>query len=72
MVPLDASTAGEGRLGFTLRLPIGVIGAISPFNFPAEPRRPQAGARHLPPAARWCSKPASQTPLSARRWPTCS
>ena len=34
MVPLDASTPGEGKLGFTLRVPIGVVGAISPFNFP--------------------------------------
>src|SRR5581483_5106141 len=33
MVPLDASAVGEGKLGFTLRLPIGVVGAISPFNF---------------------------------------
>ena len=34
MVPMDASQAGEGKLAFTLRLPIGVVGAISPFNFP--------------------------------------
>ena len=34
MVPMDASQAGEGKLGFTMRLPIGVVGAISPFNFP--------------------------------------
>jgi acyl-CoA reductase-like NAD-dependent aldehyde dehydrogenase len=34
MVPLDASDVGEGKLGFTLRVPIGVVGAISPFNFP--------------------------------------
>ena len=34
MVPMDAAQAGEGKLGFTLRRPIGVVGAISPFNFP--------------------------------------
>src|SRR5436309_10773208 len=34
MVPMDASQAGEGKLAFTLREPIGVVGAISPFNFP--------------------------------------
>ena len=34
MVPMDASPAGEGKLAFTIRLPIGVVGAISPFNFP--------------------------------------
>jgi len=34
MVPMDASQAGEGKLAFTLRRPIGVVAAISPFNFP--------------------------------------
>ena len=34
MVPMDAAQAGEGKLAFTLRAPIGVVGAISPFNFP--------------------------------------
>src|SRR5215207_585962 len=34
MVPLDASDVGEGKFGFTLRVPVGVVGAISPFNFP--------------------------------------
>ncbi|HEX9204809.1 MAG TPA: aldehyde dehydrogenase family protein, partial [Candidatus Deferrimicrobiaceae bacterium] len=33
-VPMDASTAGEGRVGFYLRCPIGVVTAITPFNFP--------------------------------------
>src|SRR5918992_1149660 len=31
MVPMDASEAGEGKLAFVLRVPIGVVGAISPF-----------------------------------------
>jgi acyl-CoA reductase-like NAD-dependent aldehyde dehydrogenase len=64
MVPLDASDVGEGRIGFTLRLPIGVVGAISPFNFPLN-----LVAHKLAPAiAAGCPvvlKPASQTPLSA-------
>ena len=34
MIPMDASDAGVGKIGFTLRVPIGVVGAISPFNFP--------------------------------------
>ena len=34
MVPMDAAQAGEGKLAFTLRRPIGIVGAISPFNFP--------------------------------------
>src|SRR6478752_1887131 len=34
VLPMDASEAGVGKIAFTLRRPIGVIGAISPFNFP--------------------------------------
>src|SRR5262249_58343880 len=34
IIPLDAIAAGDGKLGFTLRVPIGVVGAIAPFNFP--------------------------------------
>ncbi len=64
MVPLDAAEAGAGKLGFTLRKPIGVVGAISPFNFPCN-----LVAHKLAPAlAAGCPvvlKPASQTPLSA-------
>jgi acyl-CoA reductase-like NAD-dependent aldehyde dehydrogenase len=64
MVPMDAAQAGEGKLGFTLRRPIGIVGAISPFNFPLN-----LVAHKLAPAlAAGCAvvlKPASQTPLSA-------
>ena len=34
VVPMDASPAGTGKLAFTMRQPIGIVGAISPFNFP--------------------------------------
>ncbi len=34
VVPMDASPAGVGKLALTLRLPVGVVAAISPFNFP--------------------------------------
>ena len=64
MVPLDAIPAGEGKLGFTLRVPIGVVGAIAPFNFPLN-----LVAHKLGPAiAAGCPvvlKPASQTPFSS-------
>ena len=33
-VPLDGAANWAGQLGFTLRVPCGVIAAISPFNFP--------------------------------------
>jgi acyl-CoA reductase-like NAD-dependent aldehyde dehydrogenase len=63
MVPLDATVSGVGKIGFTLRVPIGVVGAISPFNFPLN-----LVAHKLAPAiAAGCPvvlKPASQTPFS--------
>ena len=33
-VPLDTTPSGVGKLGFTLRVPCGIVAAISPFNFP--------------------------------------
>jgi acyl-CoA reductase-like NAD-dependent aldehyde dehydrogenase len=64
MVPMDAAQAGDGKLAFTLRLPIGVVGAISPFNFPLN----LVAHKIAPALAAGCAvvlKPASQTPLSA-------
>src|SRR3954454_8947726 len=64
MIPMESAQAGEGKLGFTIRRPIGVVGAISPFNFPCN-----LVAHKLAPAlAAGCPvvlKPASATPLSA-------
>ena len=64
MVPMDAAQAGEGKLAFTLRQPIGIVGAISPFNFPLN----LVAHKLAPSLAAGCAvvlKPASQTPLSA-------
>jgi len=64
MVPMDAAQAGEGKLAFTLRRPIGIVGAISPFNFPLN----LVAHKIAPALAAGCPvvlKPASQTPLSA-------
>ena len=61
---MDASQAGEGKLAFTLRAPIGVVGAISPFNFPLN----LVAHKIAPALAAGCPvvlKPASATPLSA-------
>ena len=63
-VPMDASPAGEGKLAFTLRVPIGIVGAISPFNFPLN----LVAHKVAPALAAGCPvvlKPASKTPLSA-------
>jgi acyl-CoA reductase-like NAD-dependent aldehyde dehydrogenase len=64
VVPMDASQAGEGKLALTLRAPHGVVGAISPFNFPLN----LVAHKIAPALAAGCAvvlKPASQTPLSA-------
>jgi len=63
-VPMEASAAGEGKLGVMLRVPYGVVGAISPFNFPLN-----LVAHKLGPAIAAGNaivlKPAGQTPISA-------
>jgi acyl-CoA reductase-like NAD-dependent aldehyde dehydrogenase len=63
-VPMEASPAGGGKLGVMLRVPYGVVGAISPFNFPLN-----LVAHKLGPAIAAGNaivlKPAGQTPLSA-------
>ena len=64
MIPMDATPAGEGKLAFTVRRPIGVVGAISPFNFPVN----LVAHKIAPALAAGCAvvlKPAGQTPLSA-------
>jgi len=64
VVPMDASPAGAGKVALTLRLPVGVVGAISPFNFPFN----LVAHKVAPALAAGCAvvlKPASQTPLSA-------
>jgi acyl-CoA reductase-like NAD-dependent aldehyde dehydrogenase len=63
-VPMDAAPGGQGRLAFTVREPLGVIAAITPFNFPMNLVAHKVG----PAIAAGNSvilKPASQTPLSA-------
>jgi acyl-CoA reductase-like NAD-dependent aldehyde dehydrogenase len=64
VIPIDATAAGAGKTAFTLRVPVGVVAAISPFNFPLN-----LVAHKLAPAiAAGCPvvlKPASQTPVSS-------
>jgi acyl-CoA reductase-like NAD-dependent aldehyde dehydrogenase len=63
-VPLDAVPAGEGYFGFWVRRPVGVIAAISPFNFPLN----LVAHKVAPALAAGNSlvlKPASTTPITA-------
>ncbi|AIS31634.1 lactaldehyde dehydrogenase [Methanobacterium formicicum] len=33
-IPMDAAIAGRTAFGFTIKIPLGVVAAISPFNYP--------------------------------------
>ncbi len=63
-IPLDSTPGGVGKLGFTLRVPCGIVAAITPFNFPLN-----LVAHKVGPAIAGGNavllKPASDTPLSA-------
>jgi acyl-CoA reductase-like NAD-dependent aldehyde dehydrogenase len=63
-IVIDAASAGAGKVAFTKLLPVGIVGAITPFNFPLN-----LVAHKLAPAiAAGCPvvlKPAPQAPLTA-------
>ncbi len=63
-VPLDADPTGSKKLGFTLRVPCGVVAAIAPFNFPLNLVVHKVGPA-LAAGNTVIVKPASDTPLSA-------
>ncbi|MFJ7727825.1 aldehyde dehydrogenase family protein [Neobacillus sp. NPDC097160] len=63
-LPLDAASGGVNRLAYTVREPLGVIGAITPFNFPMNLVAHKVGPA-IASGNTIVLKPASQTPLSA-------
>jgi len=63
-VPLDGDPGGGKKLGFTLRVPCGVVVAISPFNFPLNLVCHKVGPA-LAAGNSVIIKPATDTPLSA-------
>lgn len=63
-IPLDAAEGGVNRLGYTVREPIGVIGAITPFNFPMNLMAHKVGPA-IATGNTMVLKPATQTPFSA-------
>ncbi|MGU7774336.1 aldehyde dehydrogenase family protein [Burkholderia sp. MR1-5-21] len=64
MIPLDGAPNQRGRLGFTIRVPLGVVCAITPFNAPLN-----TVAHKVAPALAAGNaivlKPSSQTPSPA-------
>ena len=63
-VPVDGAPGGAGKLAFTLRVPCGVVLAISPFNFPLNLVCHKVGPA-IAGGNAVIVKPASDTPLSA-------
>lgn len=66
VVPMDASPAGKGRWAMTVREPVGIVAAITPFNFPLNLAMHKIGPA-LAGGNTVVHKPASLTPLSAIR-----
>ena len=64
VLPLDAAPGGVGKLGFTLRVPVGIVAAITPFNFPLNLVAHKVGPAIAGGNAVFI-KPATDTPLSA-------
>jgi acyl-CoA reductase-like NAD-dependent aldehyde dehydrogenase len=63
IIPIDWTEAGEGRMGFVRRLPLGPVLGIAPFNYPLN-----LACHKLAPAIAagnsFILKPASATPIS--------
>lgn len=65
-IPLDAAQTGAGKIGYFMRVPVGVIAAITPFNFPLN----LVAHKVAPAIAAGCPivlKPNPQTPLTSLR-----
>jgi glyceraldehyde-3-phosphate dehydrogenase (NADP+) len=63
-LPLDAQAGTRGKLGFTLRIPCGVVVAITPFNYPLLLVAHKVGPA-LAAGNAVILKPARKTPLTA-------
>jgi acyl-CoA reductase-like NAD-dependent aldehyde dehydrogenase len=65
-IPMDRQVGNEGRIGLILREPIGVIGGITPFNFPIN-----LVAHKVAPAIAGGNtvvlKPSSSTPITSMK-----
>lgn len=64
VLPMDAAIGGENRMGLVRRIPLGVVGAITPFNFPLN-----LSLHKIAPAIAAGNtivfKPAEKTPVTA-------
>jgi acyl-CoA reductase-like NAD-dependent aldehyde dehydrogenase len=65
-IPMESAPIGKGRWGITVREPVGVIGAITPFNVPLNLALHKIGPAFAG-GNSIVHKPATNTPLSALR-----
>ena len=63
-LPIDAQTGAAGKMGFTLRVPCGIVVAITPFNYPLLLVAHKVGPA-LASGNAVILKPASKTSLTA-------
>lgn len=64
VVPVGAAPGGERRICFTMRVPVGVVGAIAPFNAPLNTVAHKVGPA-IAAGNAVVLKPAASTPLSS-------
>ena len=64
MVPIESAPGQKRRMGYTLRVPVGVVGAITPYNSPLNTVAHKVGPA-LAAGNAVVLKPALQTPLTA-------
>jgi acyl-CoA reductase-like NAD-dependent aldehyde dehydrogenase len=64
MVPVDANPGHENRLAFTIRVPVGIVCAIAPFNYPLSLMTSKLGPA-IAAGNTVIMKPTQQTPVSA-------
>lgn len=65
-IPMSAAKGGVGKVGYFMREPVGVVGAITPFNFPLN----LVAHKVAPAIAVGCPivlKPSPMTPLTAMK-----
>ncbi len=63
MVPVDGNSGSENRIGFTMRVPAGIVCAITPFNFPFSLTTSKIGPA-IAAGNTVIVKPTQQTPVS--------
>jgi acyl-CoA reductase-like NAD-dependent aldehyde dehydrogenase len=69
VVPMEAGPSGKGRWGITVREPLGIVGGITPFNFPLNLGLHKVGPA-LAAGNSVIQKPSENTPLTALRFAT--